>query len=181
MSDASRLILLGAIAGAHGIRGEVVVRTFTGAPEDIARYGALVDAKGGAPLELKIVRVTDKGVVARVKGVSDRNGAEALKGRQLYVARDQLPATEEGEFYHEDLVGLTAVAADGTVIGRVAAVLNFGAGDILDVVLKDRGKSELVPFTNAFVPSIDLASRTATVNLPQAAAGEDEGTDAPPA
>lgn len=174
MSDDRRLILLGAIVGAHGIRGEVIVRTFTGAPEDIASYGALVDAKGGAPLELKIVRVTDKGVVARIKGVADRNGAEALKGRQLFVARAQLPVPDEGQYYHEDLVGLSAVAADGTVIGRIAAVLNFGAGDILDVTLKASGKSELVPFTNAFVPAIDLAARTATINLPHAAVEDDE-------
>lgn len=165
-SGAERRVLLGRISGAHGIRGEVVIISYTGAAEDIAAYGPLSDAAGRRTFELTNARVAGKGVIARIAGIKDRNAAEALKGTELYVARAQLPETAEGEYYHEDLVGLDAVDEAGTRIGRVVGVNNFGAGDLLEIALLATGKTEFVPFTNEAVPTIDLAARSAVVRLP---------------
>jgi 16S rRNA processing protein RimM len=161
-------ILLGRIAGAHGIRGEVVIHAYTATPEDVGAYGPLKDASGTRILELTGVRVTAKGVVARVSGVLDRNAAEALKGVELYVDRGRLPPAAEGEFYHADLIGLAAVAADGETIGEIVDVQNFGAGDLLEIRLAGSGKTALVPFTEACVPEVDVQARRAVVVLPRA-------------
>ena len=172
-SKDDRRILLGQITGAHGIRGDIMVRTFTADPDGIAAYGNLTDKDGQKPLSLKIVRVTDKGVVARVKGVNDRNGAEALKGRELYVLRSQLPESDEAEYYHADLIGLRAILSDGTALGNVVAVQNFGAGDLLEIRTRDGRDSEFIPFTNACVPVVDIKAQTLTV-VPPVMTGEPE-------
>jgi 16S rRNA processing protein RimM len=161
-------ILLGRIAGAHGIRGEVVIHAFTGAPEDIAAYGPLSDESGARAFAVESVRVTTKGVVARLEGVDDRNAAEALKGVGLYVERDKLPAAAEGEFYHADLVGLAAVDASGNRIGEIVAVQNYGAGDLIEVRLAGSAKTELIPFTDACVPEVDVKARRVVMVLPHA-------------
>jgi 16S rRNA processing protein RimM len=168
-------VLLGRIAGAHGIRGEVLIHTYTEAPESIGAYGALYDASGSRQLKIKVVRVTPKGVIARVAGVADRNAAEALKGIELYVERAQLPAAAEGEYYHADLVGLTAVDGEARTIGRIVSVQNFGAGDLLEIRLTGSSKTELVPFRDAFVPEVDLVARRAVVLLPSA--GPDDAAE----
>jgi 16S rRNA processing protein RimM len=169
-AGAGRRILLGRIAGAHGIRGEVLIKTFTGRPGDIAAYGPLDDG-AGRTLRIGACRVTAKGVVARIEGVSDRNGAEALKGAPLYIERERLPATEEREFYHADLIGLAAVDDEGRPVGEVVGVYNHGAGDLIEVRLAESGKTELVAFTDAFVPAVDLAARRGVVRL----VAEDDG------
>ena len=159
-------VLLGRIAGAHGIRGEVVIHAYTETPENIGAYGSLSDAADARQFKIKVVRVTPKGVIARIAGVADRNAAEALKGVELYVERARLPAAGEDEFYHADLIGLAAVDSDGKAIGSIVAVQNFGAGDLLEVRLAGSSKTELVPFTDACVPEIDIAGRRAVVVLP---------------
>jgi 16S rRNA processing protein RimM len=160
-----RHILLGRIAAAHGVRGEVLIHTFTGRPEDIAAYGPLDDGAGRS-FKLKVVRVTPKGgVVAAIAGIGDRNAAEALKGTPLYVGRDRLPAPAEGQFYHADLIGLAAVDPKGRPVGEVVAVRNHGAGDILEVRVAETGRTELVAFTDAFVPEVDLKTRRVVVRL----------------
>jgi 16S rRNA processing protein RimM len=159
-----RRILLGRIAAAHGIRGEVLIKTFTGRPEDIAAYGPL-DDDGGRTFKLKVVRITPKGVVAAIAGIGDRSGAEALKGVALYVGRDRLPPPDDGQFYHADLIGLAAADPDGRPLGEVVAVHNHGAGDLLEVRLTATGKTELVAFTDAFVPEVNLAARRLVVRL----------------
>ena len=164
-AGAEKRILLGRIAGAHGIRGEVLIKAYTERPEDIAAYGPLDDGTGRS-FGIKVVRVTPKGVVARIEGVRDRNAAEALDSVSLYVDRERLPALAEGEFYHADLIGLAAVDPEGRPLGEVVAVYNHGAGDILEVRLTGSGKTELVAFTDAFVPEVDLAARRAVVRLP---------------
>ena len=161
-------ILLGRIAGAHGIRGEVLIKTFTEAPENVGAYGPLSDESGTRIFKLKSARATPKGVVARLQGVDDRNGAEALKGIALYIERDRLPAAAEGEFYHADLIGLAAVDGDGKPIGEIVAVQNYGAGDLLEIRLAGSSKTELVPFTDAAVPEVDIAARRVVVVMPGA-------------
>jgi 16S rRNA processing protein RimM len=157
-------ILLGRIAGAHGIRGEVLIKSFTERPEDIAAYGPLDDG-GVRTFTIEAVRATGKGVVARLAGVRDRTAAEALRGTPLYVDRARLPPPAEGEFYHADLIGMAAVDAEGRTVGEVVGVHNHGAGDILEVRLTGSGKTELVAFTDAFVPEVDLAARRLVVRL----------------
>jgi 16S rRNA processing protein RimM len=175
--DSAR-VLLGEITTVHGVRGDVVVRSFTADPADVTAYGPLESADGGSRLTLALVRVTDRGVIARIAGVSDRTAAEAYRGTQLWVARSALPPAQEEEFYHADLVGLTAIGPDGAVIGTVAGVENFGAGDLLDVHLTGLARSEYVPFTKAFVPAIDLAGRRLTLIMPLP--GDDDADEPDP-
>ena len=129
MIDKAQRVLLGRIVAAHGIRGDVVIDSYTAEPSDIAAYGPLSSADGGKQLDIKVVRVTPKGVVARVGGVADRNGAEALRGTDLYAPRARLPEAEEGEYYYADLAGLRAEDETGNRIGSVVGVQNYGAGD----------------------------------------------------
>jgi 16S rRNA processing protein RimM len=163
----SNRVLFGRIAGAHGIRGDVLIRTFTQTPEAIGAYGPLSDESGARKFEIKSARATGKGVVARLAGIIDRNGAEALKGVELYVERERLPATEESEFYHADLIGLAAVDGDGNPVGEIVAVHNFGAGDLIELRLAGSGKTELIPFTDAAVPEVDIAARRAVIVIPE--------------
>jgi 16S rRNA processing protein RimM len=162
--DKTRRILLGHISQAHGIKGEVLIKSHTAAAEDIASYGVLTDKSGQRSFTLTSARATQKGVVARIAGVADRNAAEALKGTELYIPRDQLPEAAPGEYYHADLIGLAAVDEQGQPIGTITAVMNFGAGDILEVELA-AGGSELVPFSNEAVPEVDIAAGRVVVRL----------------
>jgi len=173
MSDDHR-VLLGYIAGAHGIRGEVLVKSFTGDPADIAAYGSLSDEAGTRTLTFTKVRVATKGVIAAVDGVTDRNGAEALKGTQLYVERAMLPEPEDDEFYYEDLVGLDVVTTDGVSIGAVTAIQNYGAGDLLEYRIAGQKRTELLPFNETFVLEVDLDAGRVMVVLPETSEDEDE-------
>lgn len=177
MSQQDRRILMGRITGAHGIRGDVVIHSFASEPGDIAGYAPLL-TEDGRELRIKIVRTTAKGLIARVSGVSDRNGAEALKGTALYVDRERLPEAEEGTYYHADLVGLRAEDKAGSPLGKVVAVLNFGAGDILEIRLAGQPHTELVPFEDAFVPTVDVAGGRVIVELP-VPTDDDEGEPEP--
>lgn len=170
-AQAKSRVLLGRITGAHGIRGDVLVHSFAAVPEDIVAYGALADA-AGTQFKLKLVGSTAKGLIARIAGVTDRNGAQALRGTELYVARDKLPAADDGEFYHADLIGLTAVSPDGAPLGEVVGVENFGAGDLIEIRLLARTGTELVPFNATCAPSVDLAARRIVIVLPEAAPDE---------
>lgn len=171
-------VLLGQIGAAHGIRGDVSLKTFTAEPEAIADYGLLVDASGTKSFTLKIVRNTPKGLIAHVEGVDDRTAAEQLTGTALYVARERLPPTDDAEYYHADLIGLAAKTRDGAPLGVVTAVHNFGAGDLLEIRRRADGKDSaddlLVPFTNDAVPTVDVASGFLIVE-PPAFVGEEDG------
>lgn len=171
-------ILLGRIGAAHGIRGEVLVTSFAEVPEDIAAYGPLADASGGRRFALKVVRVTAKGVVARIAGVGDRTAAEALRGIDLYVDRDRLPPPDADTFYHADLIGLAAVTPAGEAVGTVVGVPNYGAGDLVEIRLTGSSRTELVPFADAFVPHIDVAAGRLTVIMPEPDTDEPD-TDEP--
>ena len=155
------------------------MRSFAASPEDIAAYGPLEDESGKQAVSLAVVRVTPKGVVARVDGVSDRTAAEKLKGIKLYVARAKLPKADTDEFYHADLIGLSVEAPDGAEIGAILAVQNYGAGDLIEIRLKDSRQTELVPLTKACVPAIDLKRGVAVVVMPELTEGEEGDEDQP--
>lgn len=164
------MILVGAITGAHGVKGEVKVKSFTAEPASIAAYGPLFDESGRRRFDLSLSGKTGETgkdvLVGRIQGVADRNAAEALKGQRLYVARGQLPAGDDpDEFYLADLIGLAVLDEAGASLGRVADVANYGAGDVLMVEGGAKGAFDL-PFAKAFVPKIDLAAKALTVALP---------------
>ncbi len=165
--DRPRRVLLGRIAGAHGIRGEVLIRTFTVTPEAIVDYGLLATAAGDRSYKIVSARPTQKGVVARLDGIADRNAAEALNGVELYVDRDRLPPAADGEFYHADLIGMVAVSPGGTTVGEVVGVHNFGAGDLLEIRPAGGGRTELFPFTDDVVPEVNIQARRVTVVPPK--------------
>ncbi len=150
-------LCVGIITGAQGVRGAVRIKSFTAVPEDVAAYGPLADEAGKREFALRPVGRAKGVVIATIAGVADRDAAERLKGMRLYVARDKLPAPGEEEYYHADLIGLAAVLRDGTPLGRVRAVHEYGAGDSLEVV-SESGATVMVPFTRAAVPEVDLAA-----------------------
>jgi 16S rRNA processing protein RimM len=155
MSARDRRICVGVITGAHGVRGGVRLKSFTAEPEDVAGYGPLEDEKGERRFALRLVG-SGKGVlIAAISGIDDRDRAEALRGLRLYLPRSALPPTEEEEYYHADLIGLDAALADGTSLGTVRAVHDFGAGDTLEIE-RASGPPVMVPFTRAVVPVVDI-------------------------
>ena len=175
MMSVGTRILLGRIADAHGIRGEVIVHSYAELVENIAAYGPLDDKAGTRTFALKVVRVTPKGVIVRIKGVADRSAAEALKGTELYVARAKLPRAADDEFYHSDLIGLAAFDPDGKPVGRVVTVQNFGAGDLIEIALEGTPKTEFIRFADAFVPEVDIKAGRIVVIVPEA--GDDDGPE----
>ena len=138
-----RRIALAAVAGAQGVKGELRLKLFSDSIESLSRHDMLY--VGGVERRLLAVRDSGKTAVARFEGISDRSAAEALRGSLVEVDRATLPPLEEGEYYHADLIGLEAIDRDGNRIGTVAAVENYGAGDLLEVELPD-GKRSLIPF-----------------------------------
>lgn len=157
MAEARR-ICVGVIAGAHGVRGLVRVKSFTDEPENLTAYGPLTDESGQRQLALTVTGKAKGALLARIEGVSDRDRAQALHGARLYVERSALPEIEEeDEFYHDDLIGLEAEGPDGQALGKVVAVHNFGAGDVLEIQGPE-GPSILLPFTREVVPEVDLAA-----------------------
>ena len=145
-------IALAAVAGAHGIRGEVKLKLFGDSIDSLTRSSDLT--VGGKPLKLKGVRAGNKTAVARFEGVDSREAAEALRGSLIEIDRDALPPLEPGEYYHNDLIGLPCVDADGTAVGTVAAVEDFGAGELLDIE-KPGGKRSLIPFRDGIADWVD--------------------------
>ena len=159
------------IGGPHGVRGAVKLWTFTEDPLAVQRYGPLASKDGARRFELTHVREAKGHLVATLKGVDSREDAERLNGVELYVAREKLPATEADEYYHADLIGLAAVNAAGEPIGRVTAIHNFGAGDIIEIAPAS-GPTLLLPFTNAVVPVVDIAGGRVVVELPSEVEGD---------
>jgi 16S rRNA processing protein RimM len=149
-------VLVGDIGRPQGLQGEVRIRSFTAEPASIADYGPLEDETGTRLFEIESLRVTPKTMSARIKGVTTREEAEALTGTRLYVPRTRLPEREEDEWYHTDLIGLAAQDEDGAEIGRVIAVYNFGAGDLLEIRPAGGGATVLMPFTRETVPEVDV-------------------------
>ena len=175
-SDTSRKLLMGRIGAAHGIKGEVRIQSFTEDPLGLLDYGPLATDRPGLVIEILEARTTTNVLVARIKGITDRSAVEKLNGVELYVDRDLLPEIEdEDDFYHADLVGLDARLADGTSLGQVIAVPNFGAGDMLELRGKSGGETRFIPFTKAAVPEIHIGAGYVVVVPPIEIEGEELG------
>jgi 16S rRNA processing protein RimM len=159
LADPDRLVTLAAIAGAHGVRGEVRLKLFGEGAESLRAFSTFV--AGDRRLTLASVRPANQGAVASFAEITDRSAAEALRGTVLTVPRSALPPLGEGEYYHHDLIGLACVSTDGTAVGHVAAVDNFGAGDILEIE-RPNGKRFMVPMTTQAVPRWDADGVTVT-------------------
>jgi 16S rRNA processing protein RimM len=168
-------ICVARIGAAHGVRGAVRLWTFTEDPLAVKRYGPLATKDGARRFEVTSARETKGHLVATLKGVTTREEAERLNGIELYIEREKLPAAGEGEYYHADLIGLAAVTTTDAPLGRIIAIHNFGAGDIIEIA-PPQGATMLLPFSNAVVPTVDLAGGRVVIELP----GEIEG-DEPPA
>jgi 16S rRNA processing protein RimM len=164
--DADR-VLLGEIGTAQGLKGEVRLRSYTQTPADIGAYGPLQDETGTRAIEIERVRVTPKTLVARIKGVTTREGAQALTGTKLYLARAALPKHGEDEWYAADLIGLAVVDPQGASLGTVVGVHNFGASDIIEVAPADGGTNLLVAFTEVAVPEVDMENGRLVVVPPE--------------
>jgi 16S rRNA processing protein RimM len=160
------------IGAAHGVRGAVKLWTFTEDPLAVTRYGPLATKDGARVFEVAQAREAKGHLVATLKGVTTRNEAERLNGIELYVAREKLPATDEDEYYHADLIGLAAVTTAEEPLGKVIAIHNFGAGDIIEIA-PPRGPTMLLPFTNAVVPAVDIAGGRVVIELPAEIEGDE--------
>ncbi len=158
-------VLVGRFGAAHGVRGEIKLWSFTEDPLAIADYG-LLETADGRTFELETVRAQKDFLVARVVGVSDRDAAAALRNLKLYVARDRLPPIDEDEtWYMSDLIGLAAQDASGAAIGKVIAVHNFGAGDVLEIAPAASAQTLMLPFTAETVPEVDVSGGRIVVVL----------------
>ncbi len=160
-------ICVGAIAGSFGVQGEVRLKSFCADPAAIAAYGPLFTEDGTQSYTIKLTRAVSGGLGARIAGVATKEQADALRGVSLYVDRAKLPHLPDDEFYHTDLIGLAAHDTGGALIGTVQAVHNHGAGDLLEIVGAGLKTALLLPFTQAVVPTVDLAAKRIIVDLPE--------------
>ncbi len=168
----TKLVLLAAVIGASGLQGAVKVKTFTASPQALTDYGALQD-KNGKAFTITAFRPGKPGeAVISLGGINSRQAAEALKGTELFIARDRLPKADDEEFYHADLIGLEAQDSEGRVLGKITALHNYGAGDIVEITRPD-GDHVLLAFTRETVPTIDVTGGRVVVAVPE----DDEDTD----
>ena len=165
MSD--ERICVGSIGGAYGVQGEVRIKSFCAVPEDIETYAPLTTEDGTRSFTLAIIRPIKNGFASRIAEVATKEQADALKGTQLYARRDQLPSLPDDEFYYTDLVGLDVFDTGGAPLGQVKSVQNHGASDLLEVHAPGATATVLLPFTQAAVPTVDLASRRIVADPPE--------------
>lgn len=163
--DENALILLAEVVGVHGIRGQVKLKCFSHDPAGLPSYRPLYTADGQPAGTVTAIQAHGPTWIATIENVADRNTAEKLRGKKFYVRRAQLPALDDDAFYHTDLIGMTALWPDGTVMGKVIGIDNFGAGDLIDIQ-PAKGQSFYVPFNDDCVPEINLGARNMTVNPP---------------
>ena len=163
--DPTGLVLMGVIIGAKGLKGDVRIKSFTAVKENLAAYGLLWDKSGRESYSVNIKGEAKGQLIVRIEGVTDRAGAEALKGLELFIPREALPELEENEFYHSDLIGLEVVTTCGKTLGRVSAVDNYGAGDVLEIT-GGPYKGLVVPFEIEVVPKVDFSAGVLMLNPP---------------
>ena len=173
MAEPPDHVLVGALAGAWGVAGAVRLKSFCATPEAIADYAPLV-TEDGRSFGVTLIRPLQGAFAARLSGVATREAAEALKGTRLYAPRARLPALPDDEFYHADLIGLEVLDAGGAALGRVRAVHDHGAGDLIEIARPGLA-SVLLPFTRAAAPTVDLATRRIVVDPPPGLFGGGDG------
>ena len=165
MTPRAQRICVAQIGAPHGVRGEVKLWPFTAEPGAVRDYGPLETEDGAKRFEIEAMRSAKDHLVVRLKGVNDRSAAERLTNTKLFVARERLPATEaDDEFYHADLIGLAVGDTAGNALGSIAAIHNFGAGDLIEVKPAQGNATVLLPFTEAAVPVVDIAGRRIVVD-----------------
>lgn len=160
-------VCVGAIAGAFGVKGEVRLKSFCSTPEDIAAYGPLWTEDGARSFAVKLTRPVTGGLGARLSGVATKEEGDALRGVTLWADRDRLPSLPDDEFYHADLIGMEVFDTGGGPLGKVRAIQNFGASDILEIFVPGRKTTLLLPFTKAAVPTVDLKARRIVADPPE--------------
>lgn len=165
MNDAK--ICVGAIGGAYGVRGEVRIKSFCADPEAIETYSPLTSEDGGAVFHLAILRPIKNGFAVRIAEVSTKEEADALKGAGLFARREQLAQLPDDEYYHADLIGVDVFDSGGVLLGQVKSVLDHGAGDILEIRRPGSSETVLLPFTQAAVPTVDLAAGRIVADPPE--------------
>jgi 16S rRNA processing protein RimM len=167
-ADARPCVCVAQIGAPYGVRGEVRLKSFTADPKAVAHYGPLQTEDGRQSFEIEATLAQQKdALIVRLRGIGDRNAAEGLRNLRLYIPRARLPATEDSDtFYHADLIGLAVVDTQGAVVGKVAAMHNFGAGDLIEVEPLAGPPTVLLPFTATAVPSVDIAGGRLVVAPP---------------
>ena len=160
-------ICVGAFSGSYGVNGEVRLKSFCADPEAIADYSPLSDESGKRSYAITLTRSIKNALVVKVDGIINKEAADTLKGIRLFAKRAQLPALPDDEFYHTDLIGLTVLDTGGTVLGKVFAVQNHGASDLLEVTVDGGSATILLPFTNEVIPTVDLASGRIIADPPE--------------
>lgn len=179
MSRPANPVLMAVVGAAHGLKGELRVKSHTGDPLALGDYGPLYAADGRV-FEIAAIRPANNvAAIVRFKSITNRTAAERLTNTELFVDRSALQAEEEGEFYHADLIGLAIRDETGAEAGRVTAVQNYGGGDILEITWQGR-KGLLIPFTRAAVPDVDLAAGRITIDTVAAGLAPDEDGDGEP-
>ena len=166
-TTAPERICVGTISGAFGVQGEVRLKSFCAEPAALATYGPLYTLDGSRSFTVKLTRPVAGGLGARLSGVATKEQADALRGTDLYVDRDRLPSLPDDEYYHNDLIGLEVRDTGGVPLGTVRAVLNHGAGDLLEVMGPGLKQPLLIPFTLAIVPTVDLSLGRIVADLPE--------------
>lgn len=180
MADDVRRVCIARIGAPHGVRGQVRLQAFTAEPADVAAYGALETEDGTRRVEILGLKPGKTGFIADLKGVTDRNAAEALKNARLYVSRTVLPEADEEEWYHADLIGLAVRDGGGETVGEVVTVQDFGGGDLLEIRYRDRRQTVYLPFTRDAVPTVDVAGGFVIVDPPAGLLDEaDSGAESP--
>lgn len=160
-------VCVGAIAGSFGVKGDVRLKSFCADPEAIDTYGPLTSEDGKTAWEVKISRPIKNGFAARLSGVRSKEAADALRGTRLYAPRERLPDLPDDEYYHADLIGLAVFDTGGVELGRIKAVLNHGAGDLLEIAVKGEKQPVLLPFTLVNVPTVDLTTGKVIADFPE--------------
>lgn len=160
-------ICVGALAGAFGVQGEVRLKSFTAEPTAIADYAPLSNEDGTQSYSVTLTRPIKNGFAARIGGIKTKEQADALKGVRLYADRDSLPDLPDDEYYHSDLIGLEVFDTGGTLLGRVKAVLNHGAADLLEIHANGKSGTFLLPFTLDAVPTVDIAGQRIVADPPE--------------
>jgi 16S rRNA processing protein RimM len=171
-----RLVAVGIFGAPHGVRGELRAKSYTGDPKALGAYGDLTDKSGARRFKIVGLRaLKDDMVVVRIDGVADPAAAAKLTGVEIFARRENMPAPAADEFYHADLIGLRAMTREGEDLGRIVALRNFGAGDILEIAPKAGGETVLLPFTKAVAPEIDIAGGRIVIAPPRVIEGEAGG------